>query len=120
MESSNNAISAAAISVHANRVIPRWVALVEKSLPNIGDIGPDCLGALVSLTYNRGASFSKPGDRYREMRDIKDHMTAREFAQIPDDIRSMKRLWPDVPGLQNRREREAQLFENGLASLPRA
>jgi GH24 family phage-related lysozyme (muramidase) len=104
----------AAISVHKTKVIPRWVGLVERALPNTSLVGPDCLGALVSLTYNRGASFTKDGDRYREMRDIKAHMQSRQFDQIPGDIRSMERLWPTVPGLQKRREREAILFQQGL------
>lgn len=106
----------AAITVHSTRVIPLWVKLVERSLSNTSDLSPDSLGALVSLTYNRGASYSKQGDRYREMRSIKDHMAARQFARIPDDIRSMKRLWPgnDVAGLRTRRDSEAQLFQDGL------
>jgi hypothetical protein len=98
----------------------RWVGLVERSLPNTGAIGPDCLGALVSLTYNRGASFGKAGARYREMRNIKAHMAAKAFGDIPDEFRSMKRLWPDMTGLQKRREREARLFQRGLAALPSA
>ncbi|MGO8368325.1 DNA/RNA non-specific endonuclease [Rhizobium ruizarguesonis] len=106
----------AAIGVHRGKVIPRWVALVESSLSNTHDLGPDSLGALVSLTYNRGASFSKAGDRYREMRAIKQHMVNRAFARVPAELRSMKRIWPSVPGLQARREREAKLFEVGLAS----
>lgn len=105
---------AAAISVHKAKVVPRWVGLVERSLANTAAIGPDCLGALVSLTYNRGASFTKAGDRYGEMRAIKAHMAARAFDRIPGELRSMKRIWPSVPGLQKRREREARLFEAGL------
>ncbi|MDQ0473445.1 hypothetical protein [Labrys wisconsinensis] len=108
----------AAIKVHRGKVMPRWVGLVERSLANTARIGPDCLGALVSLTYNRGASFTKAGDRYAEMRSIKQHMAAAAFAAVPGDLRSMKRLWPGVPGLQMRREREARLFEAGLAALP--
>lgn len=111
---------ASAIDVHREKVLPRWVGLVERSLPNTGAIGPDCLGALVSLTYNRGASFGKAGARYREMRNIKAHMAAKAFGDIPDEFRSMKRLWPDMTGLQKRREREARLFERGLAALPSA
>ncbi|GAU82936.1 hypothetical protein BIWAKO_02859 [Bosea sp. BIWAKO-01] len=107
----------AAISVHRARVMPRWIGLVERSLPNAAAIGPDCLGALVSLTYNRGASYPKAGDRYEEMRAIKAHMGARAFDRIPGELRSMKRLWPTVPGLQKRREREAQLFEAGLRAV---
>ena len=51
---------------------PRWVALVEGALVNTNRLGPASLGALVSLTYNRGASNPKLGDRYRvESRDRK-------------------------------------------------
>jgi hypothetical protein len=105
----------AAISVHRSKVVPRWVGLVEGHLPNTSLLSADSLGALVSLTYNRGASFGNPDDRYSEMRAIKAHMIARAFRRIPDELRSMKRLWPDVPGLQDRREKEARLFELGLA-----
>ena len=111
---------ASAIKVHREEVLPRWVGLVERSLPNTGAIGPDCLGVLVSLIYNRGASFGKAGARFREMRSIKAHMAAKAFGDVPDEFRSMKRLWPDMKGLQKRREREARLFEQGLAALPSA
>jgi GH24 family phage-related lysozyme (muramidase) len=83
-------------------------------LPNTGKLGPDSLGALVSLTYNRGASYPKAGERYKEMRAIKTHMTNKAYFKVPAEFRSMKRIWPDVPGLQARREREAKLFELGL------
>jgi GH24 family phage-related lysozyme (muramidase) len=108
----------AAILVHRSKVMPRWVGLAESRLPNTGMLNADSLGALVSLIYNRGASFDQAGDRFTEMRAIKSHMRDRAFARIPDDFRSMKRLWPDVPGLQARREREARLFEAGLAATP--
>jgi GH24 family phage-related lysozyme (muramidase) len=105
-----------AIKVHANQVIPRWVAVVERALgPNVSLLGPDCLGALVSLTYNRGASFSRSDDRFTEMRAIKNFVGSKQFAKIPGQIRSMKRLWPSTSGLPGRREREAVLFETGLA-----
>ncbi|CAO4147050.1 hypothetical protein LPLAFNJD_LOCUS2351 [Methylorubrum aminovorans] len=104
----------AAITVHCGKVIPRWVGLVERSLKNTHAIGPDRLGVLVSLTYNRGASFSRQGDRFTEMRAVKSHMASGKFGSIPNELRSMKRLWPTVPGLQKRREREAVLFESAL------
>lgn len=108
----------AAMSVFKDTDIPRWVKKVQDALPNCNLLDKDCLGALVSLAYNRGASFSLAGARYAEMRDIKMHMANREFRLIPDDIRHMKRLWPTVPGLQTRREKEAQLFEQGLSNMP--
>lgn len=104
----------AAINVFKNRDVPRWSQTVTNSLPNTETLHPDSFGALVSLTYNRGASFETGGDRYREMRAIKDHMTGQSFSLIPDDIRAMKRLWPSVRSLRNRRDREANLFQAGL------
>lgn len=103
----------AAIAVHRGKVIPRWTGLTERALPNTAGLSAGQLGALVSLTYNRGTSYGSDGDRYKEMRDIRAHMAASAFAAVPGDIRAMKRLWPTVPGLQTRREREARLFEAG-------
>lgn len=93
--------------------MPRWVGLVQNALPNTNMLSPDRLGALVSLAYNRGPSFSARGPRYQEMRVIRQAMVAQNFDAIPQQFRAMKRLWPNVPGLQIRREREAVLFERG-------
>jgi hypothetical protein len=106
---------AAAISVHRGKVIPKWVALTQNALTNTSTLSGDSLGALVSLTYNRGASFAAPGPRFQEMRAIKADMTSRTFPDVPAQIRGMKRLWPTVRGLQIRRDLEAQLFQDGLA-----
>lgn len=106
----------AAVAVFIQRDMPKWEGIVEHALPNTDLLTPDSFGALVSLAYNRGASFSNAGDRYREMHDIRDHMARHEFAEIPDDFRAMKRLWPNMAGLRNRRDHEAALFQKGLAS----
>lgn len=103
-----------AIDVHKERVLPRWEDKVTEYLPNCRELSGDSFGALVSLTFNRGPSFNNQGDRYREMRAIKQHMKDMEFNKIPAELRSMKRLWPDTKALVNRREREAVLFEKGL------
>ena len=109
---------ASALKVFQNIDVPRWTNTVLKALPNADKLTGDCLGALVSLAFNRGASFTLPGDRYREMRTIKALMEAQNFAAIPAEFRSMKRIWPlNTPGhtdLTNRREHEAALFEKGL------
>jgi len=107
---------AVAMAVFIGRDMPKWETTVTKALPNTDRLAPDSFGALVSLAYNRGASFSAAGERYREMRAIRDHLANEQFAEIPDDIRSMKRLWPNVVGLRNRRDHEAILFEKGLAA----
>jgi hypothetical protein len=47
-------------------------------------------------------------------------MMAKNYTAIPAEFRSMKRLWPlgtaDHVDLTNRREHEAVLFEQGLAT----
>lgn len=64
--------------------------------------------ALRSLGYNRGWQMS--GDRRREMRVIRDTCVPNQDAAcIAAQLQSMKRLWPDVPGLQARRSDEARI-----------
>lgn len=106
----------AAVAVFEKVTLPRYYAMCVRSLPNFEELSLDCRGALVSLVYNRGASFSLDGSRYREMRAIKRHMREREFDKIPDEIRAMKRIWrgKGLRGLLSRRDREAKLFERGL------
>jgi hypothetical protein len=107
-----------AIKVHADKVVPRWVGKVQKALPNTDRLNDDCLGALVSLVFNRGPSFTRTEDRFREMRNIKAHMESKRFERIPQEIRNMKRLWPGTPGLLRRRDDEAKFFEEGLRAAP--
>jgi hypothetical protein len=107
----------AANTVFRNVTIPHTTAQVVHALPNATQLSPDSLGALVSLVYNRGASFTRPEDRYREMRAIAADVSNKNFADIPVQLRSMKRLWendPKMAGLVRRRELEALLFEQGL------
>jgi hypothetical protein len=106
----------AAIAVFAQIDMPRWIALVCAEIPGADKLPADCLGALVSLAYNRGASFSASGDRYREMRAIRAAIVAGNLPAVSDQIRSMKRLWPNITGLQRRRDAEARLWDRGLAA----
>jgi hypothetical protein len=103
-----------ALAVFGGTVVPRWVGMLDRALPNAKELPPDSFGALVSLIYNRGASFKSQGDRFKEMRAIAELADSRNFALIPEQIRGMKRLWPEMKGLQERRELEAKLFEKGL------
>ena len=105
----------AANDVFMNRDMPSYADEVRAALPHADELSDDSFGALVSLTYNRGASYAKAGDRYIEMRAIKSDMAARNFAAIPAEILAMQRLWPTVAGLRDRRRREARLFKDGLA-----
>lgn len=113
---------AAAVDVFSNRNLPKYDGMCRKVLPNYDLLSPDCRGVLTSLAFNRGASFNTAGDRYEEMRAIRAHMVAKEFAKIPAEIRAMKRLWvgQNLPGLLSRRDHEAALFERGLTAAPAA
>lgn len=105
-------------TVFVNFNLPKQVALTRSHLPSAAQLPADCVGALVSLVFNRGASFSLAGPRYAEMRRIKAHLAAGKPELVPAELRSMKRIWPDSTGsggLQARREKEALLFERGLA-----
>jgi GH24 family phage-related lysozyme (muramidase) len=112
-----------AIKEYDNETQPRYVGLTEALLPNTKDLTPESLGALVSLVYNRGGSFSipeskDPTGRYREMRNIKARMAAKDYGKIPGELTSMKRLWEgmsDMRGLLLRRDAEAALFAYGLS-----
>lgn len=112
-----------ALKEYFDETQPRYVGLTEASLPNTALLSPDSLGALVSLVYNRGASFgvseaNDPSGRFREMRNVKSHMAAKTFDQIPGELLAMRRLWlgvQDMRGVVLRREAEAALFTQGLA-----
>lgn len=103
-----------ALDIFLNNDIPQWILTVTHVLDNTTLLSPDCLGALVSLAYNRGASFHMLGDRFKEMRMIAADMSQKNFKDIPNQFRLMSRLWPQGSGVHKRRFREAALFEKGL------
>jgi len=105
---------AVALDVFASRDVPKWEKIVRDALPNSDQLPGDSFGALVSLAFNRGASFHEPGPRYNEMRAVASLMTTHQLAEIPAQIRAMARLWPNSKDLRDRRQHEAALFEEGL------
>lgn len=101
------------------RTVPKFIRLTDRALPNTDMLNGDCFGALVSLTFNRGPSFGRSGDRYREMRQIKAALATQRFLRTPDILRAMSRVWHGTSvyrGLKRRRYAEARLFESGLAT----
>lgn len=106
-----------ALDVFLHNDMPSWIATVRKYLPNTEDLPPDCLGVLTGLAYNRGPSFNNSGDRYREMRAIKTDMVAKNFADVSHQLRSMARLWPTTNGVNSRRFREANLWDQGIKAM---
>jgi peptidoglycan hydrolase-like protein with peptidoglycan-binding domain len=108
----------AAWMVYIRRTLPQQITSTRNTFIRASEMPRLCLGVLVSLVYNRGTSMTDspqlPGNR-KEMRDIRDAVAAGRFEEIPAALRAMKRLWPEGNGLRERREREAKLFEEGLA-----
>jgi GH24 family phage-related lysozyme (muramidase) len=104
--------------------LPRYAASTWNALPNCADLSNDSFGALVSLTFNRGASYTvppakDPHNRYAEMRAIRQSMVNRAYPEIPKLIRAMKHIWAGTTiaaEMTKRREDEAALFEQGLAT----
>lgn len=106
-----------AIDQFDNAKLPKLVRQLHDALDNLDRLHPHSRGALLSLVFNRGASFRAGGDRFIEMREIRAAMqagTRRSFATIPGLLRSMKRIWGADSSLSKRREGEAKLFEAGL------
>ena len=115
----------AALSVYRSSTLPRFALRTLNALPNCDALSNDCFGVLVSLTFNRGASYAKaqdPGDtldRYREMRAIKAAMQARRFGDVAALIEAMIRIWVGTSvedGMRRRRTEEAAMFLEGLAA----
>lgn len=100
------------------KLLPLYTGLAVANLPPSAKTLPqDCLGALVSLVYNRGAPFKSEKARFREMKRIHNHLEDGALEKIPAEFLSMQRLWKDEPkmkGLVKRRELEAVLFRQGL------
>lgn len=102
----------AALAVFTDSTIPTWYLRTLRIYPHVVDLPGDCAAALVSLVFNRGPSLS--GQRRKEMVEIQLLLGGGKWDRIPDQLRAMRRLWPDSKGLRRRREEEADLFEAGL------
>lgn len=100
-----------ALDVFLHNDIPEWLATNDHILPNMSKLSPNRRGILLSLSYNRGASYNLQGDRYREMRAIKADMSNENFNNISAQLRSMSRLWPVGNGVHSRRLREAAIWD---------
>lgn len=98
--------------VFTKSTLPRYISQTKSAFPQFHELPDGCRGALVSLVYNRGTAMT--GDRRREIRAIRDHIAAHNFAKVVTELESMKRLWPNSRGLRDRRDREAALWFKGL------
>jgi len=100
-----------ALDVFGRSTLPYHAGRTFGIYPQAQDLPSNQRAALVSLVFNRGSSLV--GDRRLEMRQIQDALKAGDLSQVPTLLRAMKRLWPTVEGLRNRREAEAVYWETG-------
>ena len=103
--------------VFQERDVPTAITATLHAYPMAADLPPKCLGALVSLVFNRGNSLG--GTHREDMALVHYHLASKEFEKVPVDIASMAKLWPDDDGptasnLMGRRYAEGALFAAGL------
>jgi GH24 family phage-related lysozyme (muramidase) len=100
--------------VFASATLPAYDALTARTFAAGWQALPAAArGALDSLVYNRGAGMR--GRSRAEMREIRDAcVPLADVHCIAAQLRAMKRLWPDTPGLRDRREGEARLAESSV------
>jgi GH24 family phage-related lysozyme (muramidase) len=112
----------AAMKVFTTTTLPRYVADARRAFPQIDELPPARLSAMISLVYNRGAGLKDLNtlkeDR-KEMRNIRALLAAGEIEGVAAQFELMTRLWdPDKEkGLIQRRRDEAALWRDGFAAL---
>jgi hypothetical protein len=97
-------------AVFFRRTLPRYAQRTAATYPGAEVLPADAQGMLLSLIYNRGSKLVGP--TRTEMAAIKPLVAVGTSAlgDIAGQVELMTRLWPDVPGLQDRRRREARII----------
>lgn len=103
------------VQVFTQKSLPTYEKITLNAFPGLEKLNGLCIGAMVSLVYNRGAGLSGPSRT--EMQAIHDLIESGKPDGVPAQFTSMKRLWPNAPGLQKRRDAEAQMFQQGLNAM---
>ncbi len=101
-----------ALDVFQRITLPRFYMATLRTYPQAIMLPPEARDALISLIFNRGTDLA--GQRRAEMLEIQTALRQGRNRDVPDLIRSMRRLWPDTNSLQRRRDAEAELFEKAL------
>jgi GH24 family phage-related lysozyme (muramidase) len=106
--------------VFEQSTLPRWSkATSEAYVLGRSELPPDCNGALIGNTFNRGTAMSPEG-KQREKWLIREAIRLRNWSAIPALLREQRKHWPNTSGpngLQTRRSQEAELFEKGLQAM---
>jgi hypothetical protein len=103
---------ATALAVYDARTTPRFAKLTASTYPGLWTMNSDIQGVILSTTFNRGASFT--GDRRRELRWTRDDIRAGRSGKLASYQLQMRRLWPNIRGLQRRYTAHAGMIESSL------
>jgi GH24 family phage-related lysozyme (muramidase) len=106
-----------AAKVFYQSTLPSFAKQVRKIYPGVEKLPPDAQGALLSLVYNRGSDISPNKPKRKEMFNIVAAVAGNDLTGIAREIRNMKRLWPDMKGLRDRRDMEATMVENATLNI---
>ncbi|QJE73122.1 hypothetical protein HHL28_08530 [Aerophototrophica crusticola] len=106
------------VQVFTTKSLPVYEAKTLAAFPGLDKLNGLCIGAMVSLVYNRGTVLTGP--TRTEMQAIRDLIAQGKPEGVPAQFTSMKRLWPNAPGLQKRRDAESQMFQQGLNAMAAA
>jgi hypothetical protein len=101
-----------ALEVFELHILPKFTSYTERAFPGVEKLCSSAQAALVSLVFNRGMSMK--GTSRKEMLAIKHLVPKKDYKEIANQLRSMKRLWDKGSGLVGRRDREAKLVEQCL------
>lgn len=105
---------AQALKQFLERTVPKEWRAAREAFPGVEN-APKCVQeALLCLVFNRGPGME--GASRVEMRVIRTKVEHGLWSAIPEELRAMKRLWPEVKQLRERREAEAKYIEEGLAA----
>jgi GH24 family phage-related lysozyme (muramidase) len=98
-----------AIQTFKEFILPKFTKLTERAFPGVSELHENAQAAMVSLVFNRGTSFK--GQSRIEMLDLRNIISSsKEYSQMAEKFKSMKRLWDKTSGLVGRRDREAALI----------
>jgi hypothetical protein len=96
-------------TVFYQSTLPTFASMTRTTYPGVQKLPADAQGMMLSLIYNRGTSLS--GRRRVEMAALKPLIAGgtKNLGEIASKFEQMARWWPDLPGLQQRRRKEAAM-----------
>lgn len=110
-----------AVKVYEEKVLPRYRAMANDAFPALPALDPYTEGAIISMVYNRGPSYTKKGDkrasdlRKKHFMEIREAVFKHDTKAIAAVLRKMKSEHTDPStkkGLHRRRDSEAKLIED--------